>query len=143
MKRITTIAVLTAVLAVSVAQAAGTHTVGLAHTSAGKLLVASNGFTLYQFSKDGRNHDACVKISGCASVWPPYTVKGKPSAGSGVKASDLGTIAIGGGKHQVTYFGHPLYEYSGDSSPAATDYLNTPAEGGVWTGVSASGGKVK
>ena len=40
--------------------------------------------------------------------------KGKPVAGMGVKKSLLGT-AKRGSKLQVTYNGHPLYTYIGDS----------------------------
>jgi predicted lipoprotein with Yx(FWY)xxD motif len=121
------------------ARAAKSFTVKLASTSAGKLLVNGIGHTLYQFSRDSKNHDACVAMSGCAQTWPPLTITGRPSAGPGVKASLLGTIKITGGKTQVTYAGHPLYTYSGDSSPATTDYLGFSAFNGTWRGVGATG----
>jgi predicted lipoprotein with Yx(FWY)xxD motif len=122
------------------AAAARSFTVKLASSSAGKLLVnGANGHTLYQFSKDSKNHDACMKISGCAQIWPPLTVSGKPSAGAGVSASLLGTIKLSNGKSQVTYAGHPLYTYSADSTAAATDYLGFSAFNGTWRGVSATG----
>src|SRR5579863_5960527 len=106
------------------AAAARSFTIKLVKTSAGKLLVnGANGHTVYQFSKDSKNHDACVAIKQCESVWPPLTVSGHPSAGPGVTASLLKTIKIAGGKTQVTYAGHPLYLYSADSTAAATDYL--------------------
>ena len=117
-------------------------TVRVTHTSAGGLLVASNGHTIYQLSRDRRNHDACVTISGCASVWPPLTVNGTPTAGSGAKSSLLGTINIGHGRRQVTYAGHPLYTYSQDAGPAETDYLGFNAGYGMWYGVSAAGKRV-
>lgn len=129
-------------LARPTARTTRTATVRIMHTSAGGLLVAANGHTIYQLSKDGRNHDACVTISGCASVWPPLTVKGTPSAGSGAKSSLLGTINIGHGRRQVTYAGHPLYTYTGDAGPAETDYLGFNAGYGTWYGVSASGKRV-
>jgi predicted lipoprotein with Yx(FWY)xxD motif len=117
-------------------------TVKLVHTSRGSLLVGPNGHTLYLFTRDGRNHDACVAISGCASAWPPFTVSGKAAAGQGVRKSLLGTITISHGRHQVTYAGHPLYYYVGDSAAAETSYLGINASGGGWFGVSASGSRV-
>lgn len=117
-------------------------TVRIMHTSSGALLVASNGHTIYQLSRDRHNHDVCVTTSGCASVWPPLTVSGKPTAGSGAKASLLGTISLGHGHRQVTYGGHPLYTYSGDTGPAQTAYLGANTPFGTWYGVSASGKRV-
>ena len=56
----------------------------LRHTGVGKVLVDGSGFTLYRFSKDPRNSDTCVKISGCTNLWPPVKASGKPVAGPGV-----------------------------------------------------------
>jgi predicted lipoprotein with Yx(FWY)xxD motif len=117
-------------------------TVKIAHTSKGALLVGSNGHTLYVFGRDSRNHDACVKISGCTSLWPPLTTTAKPVAGAGVRRAWLGTISIGGGRKQVTYDGWPLYYYSGDSGPAGTTYLGINVSGGVWYGFTAAGKRV-
>lgn len=113
-------------------------TVRLARTSAGRLLVNSRGFTLYMFTSDGRNRDHCVKVAGCTGVWPPL-LSGRPSAGAGVNRRLLGTISIGHGRRQVTYAGHPLYTYSGDSGPGQTSYLGVSNFGGTWYGVSSSG----
>jgi predicted lipoprotein with Yx(FWY)xxD motif len=118
-------------------------TVKLAHTSKGVLLVGPNGHTLYVFARDGRNHDACVMISGCAAAWPPLTTSGKPLAGSGVRRAWLGTISIGGGQRQVTYNGRPLYYYAGDGAAAQTSYIGIVASGGAWYGLTASGKQVR
>ena len=106
------------------------------------ILVNSKGFTVYAFSKDSRNKDACVKISGCAAIWPPLTTAAKPIAGSGVKASLLGTIPYKGNLRQVTYAGHPLYMYSADSSPGSTGYVNQKAFGGRWPAMNAAGKEI-
>lgn len=124
------------------ATAASGATVSLAGTSAGKILVNSRGFTLYLFTADRRNRDNCVKKSGCTTAWPPLTVTGRPHAGSGVKASLLGTITLPNGHHQVTYNGHPLYRYAGDSRARQTYYIGVSAYGGRWYGVNAAGGAV-
>src|ERR1700694_3107203 len=55
-------------------------TVKLAQTSLGKILVSSSGRTLYAFTRDGRNIDRCMSISGCSGVWPLYTSAKKPTA---------------------------------------------------------------
>lgn len=118
-------------------------TVHVAHTSRGPLLVNSAGFTLYLFTADHGGSDHCVKVSGCTGVWPPLTVSGKPTAGSGVHASLLGTIRLPNGHRQVTYAHHPLYRYTGDGAAASTGYLGFSSYGGTWEGLSPSGSAVK
>jgi predicted lipoprotein with Yx(FWY)xxD motif len=118
-------------------------TIRLESTSAGKILTANNGFTLYQFSRDGRNKDVCAKLSDCASIWPAVTTKAKPVATKGVNAKLLGTIKLSNGSHQVTYAGHPLYRYSGDFGARQTDYIGAAASGGTWYGVDAKGHRVR
>jgi predicted lipoprotein with Yx(FWY)xxD motif len=117
-------------------------TVQLHKTSLGKLLVNGSGFTLYAFSRDSRNKDTCVKISGCSKVWPALG-SSKPTAGPGVKASLLSTITLPGGSKQVTYAGHPLYLYSESTERAETSYVGVSHFGGKWLGVNAAGGTIK
>ncbi len=62
---------------------------------------------------DGHDKSHCTS-GACAKYWPAVLTKSKPTAGSGVKASDLGTIAHSGGERQVTYNGHPLYYFAED-----------------------------
>jgi predicted lipoprotein with Yx(FWY)xxD motif len=125
------------------ASAASAATVRLIHTSKGKILGSARGFTLYMFTADRRNSDRCVKKSGCTSIWPPLTVKGRPTAGTGLRRSLLGTIRLPGGRHQVTYAGHPLYRYSGDSGPARTFYIGASQFGGRWFALNAAGKEVR
>lgn len=117
--------------------------VQLRSTSLGMILVNGRGFTLYMFAKDTRNHNACVAIKGCAAIWPALLTSGKPVAGSGVKASLLGTIKLSGGKQQVTYAGRPLYTYVADSRPGSTSYVGFSQFGGAWYALGASGKIVK
>jgi predicted lipoprotein with Yx(FWY)xxD motif len=125
------------------ASPAGATTVKLAKTGLGQILVSKSNRTLYMFTRDKHRKDACVAISMCPGTWPPYTVKGKPSGGPGLKASLLGTTTIGHGKKQVTYAGHPLYIYSGDTTSKETDYVGAKQFGGSWYAVSAAGKAVK
>jgi predicted lipoprotein with Yx(FWY)xxD motif len=120
------------------ARSDSTATVQLRHTSLGSILVSSSGRTLYEFTRDRVNKNSCTAISGCSKIWPSLRANGRPTAGSGVKASLLSTS---GG--QITYAGHPLYLYSGDSGPGKTSYVGAKQFGGVWYALNASGGAVK
>jgi len=123
----------------SAAHGPAVGTVDLAKTARGEILVSSTGFTLYEFTKDKNGEDSCVETTGCPHFWPPLMVTGTPTAGAGVKASLLSTIALAGGGSQVTYDGHPLYTYSGDSGPGETDYIGARAFGGYWYGLRRGG----
>ncbi len=122
-----------------VAAATAGAKVQVKHTSLGNVLVNGRGFTLYAFSRDGRNHDRCMSISGCRGIWPLDRTHGRPVAGRGVHRSMLGTIHLAGGVTQVTYAGHPLYTYSGDSFAGETDYVGVSQFGGTWRAIRASG----
>jgi predicted lipoprotein with Yx(FWY)xxD motif len=124
------------------AHSARTTEVVLRHTSLGSILASSSGFTLYEFTRDRGSEDSCMKIRGCSSVWPALESAGKPSAGAGVKGSLLSTVRVAGGARQVTYAGHPLYTYSGDSR-GSTAYVGASAFGGNWYALNASGHAVR
>ncbi|HEY2536203.1 MAG TPA: hypothetical protein VGI24_04385 [Solirubrobacteraceae bacterium] len=125
------------------AHAARAAKVTLRHTRLGNILATSSGFTLYEFTRDHGASNSCVRISGCSESWPALTTSGRPTAGPGVKASLLSSTRISGGKTQVTYAGHPLYLYSGDSGPGETSYVGESMFGGRWYALSASGGAVR
>ncbi len=112
-------------------------------TKFGKILAASNGWTIYAFTKDRKNQDNCQKITGCLQLWPAVATKGTPVAGPGVKQSLLGTIKLKDGKSQVTYNGLPLYTYKEDGSAHQTFYINHSQFGGKWPAVNAAGKEVK
>ena len=116
----------------------GAANIQLHNTRVGKILTTRNGFTVYAFTADKARKDVCVKRSGCTSLWPLVTTHGKPKAGKGVNRRMLGTIKVNG-KTQVTYGGHPLYKYSGDSSSGDTSYVGVNQFGGVWKALAASG----
>jgi predicted lipoprotein with Yx(FWY)xxD motif len=123
------------------ATASSGATVGTRHGSIGTFLVDSQGRTLYLFEKDTGTMSTC---SGeCANDWPPSTTSGHPKAGSGVKASLLGTTTRSDGSKQLTYAGHPLYRYAGDQSPGDTNGQGLNQFGGGWDVVSPSGKKIE
>ena len=102
--------------AVPTAHAARAAKVTLRHTRLGNILATSSGFTLYEFTHDHSSANTCVHISECSDTWPALQTSGRPTAGPGVRASLLSTTRLPDGKTQVTYAGHPLYLYSGDSA---------------------------
>ncbi len=115
-------------------------TVGVANTGLGKILVNSQGHTLYMFGKDVGTKSSCY--GACAQNWPPLRSAGKPTAGRGADASLVGKTMRTDGKPQVTYNGHPVYLFSGDSSSGNTNGEGTNAFGGIWYALSASGNQV-
>lgn len=117
--------------------------VQLRHTSLGNVLVDASGFTLYRFTKDGRNQDTCAKISQCPGTWPALTTSGKPLAGHGIRASLLSTIRLPSGAKQVTYAGHALYHYFNAEERGETAYVGAMQFGGTWYAVNAAGNTVK
>jgi len=114
--------------------------VKLASTKLGSVLVDAKGRTLYLFEADKGPMSACS--GACASVWPPLTTSGKPSAGEGVTASKLGTTKRSDGATEVTYNGHPLYTYAGDSAPGQTSGQGLDDYGAEWYVLSAGGSKI-
>jgi predicted lipoprotein with Yx(FWY)xxD motif len=129
--------------AASAGASSGTAKVELRRTAVGTILVNSRGFTIYAFTKDGRNRDNCAASRPCITVWPPVTTGGGPIAGPGVRASLLGTIPLKGGGRQVTYAGHPLYTYIADTRPGQTTFVNILQFGGRWPAINAAGQEVK
>jgi predicted lipoprotein with Yx(FWY)xxD motif len=112
-------------------------TVGVANSSLGSILVNSTGRTLYLFKADVGAKSACT--GACATAWPPLLATGKPTAGTGLTASNLGTITRSGGTHQVTYNGHPLYLFVKDQKPGQTTGQGVTAFGAAWFALTPSG----
>jgi predicted lipoprotein with Yx(FWY)xxD motif len=115
-------------------------TVGVANSDLGKILVDSQGRTLYLFKKDSGTKSEC--FGACAAQWPPLRANGKPAVGSGANASLAGTTTRSDGKPQVTYNGHPLYLYQGDSKAGDTNGQGITAFGGGWFVLSPAGNQV-
>jgi kynurenine formamidase len=78
-----------------------------------------------------------------ARAWPPFLVRGRPRAGRGVRASLIGTVRRRDGTRQVTYRGHPLYYYVGDTRPGEVSCQNVVEFGGTWLVVAPSGRAIR
>ena len=117
-----------------------TATVGVSNASLGNILVNSQGRTLYLFKRDSGTMSECN--GDCAVNWPPLRAAGKPTIGSGAKATLTSTSTRANGVRQVTYNGHPLYLFKNDSKPGDTNGEGLNAFGGSWFAVSPSGSQV-
>ena len=85
--------------------------------SLGTFLVDAKGRTLYLWDADHGSKSSCG--GACAQAWPPLTTTSTPKAGGKAKASLLGTTTRSDGSREVTYAGHPLYYFAGDTHPRA------------------------
>jgi predicted lipoprotein with Yx(FWY)xxD motif len=115
-------------------------TVGVSNEGLGNILVNSQGRTLYLFTRDSGTMSECS--GACAVNWPPLKATGKPTIGTGANASLTSTTSRPGGTKQVTYNGHPLYLFKGDSNPGDTNGQGLNAFGGNWYALSAAGDKI-
>jgi predicted lipoprotein with Yx(FWY)xxD motif len=96
--------------------------------SAGIWLTDSAGRTLYLYTHDKGTTSECY--SACAKAWPPLLTTGPVTiSGQYTVQSDLGTTTRTDGTKQVTYGGHPLYYFEGDTAPGQTKGQGV---GGVW-----------
>jgi predicted lipoprotein with Yx(FWY)xxD motif len=120
--------------------AAAGSAISIRSTSLGKTLVDANGRTLYLFAGDRAN---VSRLSGAGlSVWPRFIAAGPVKASNGAQAAKIGTITSPSGIRQVTYNGHPLYYYVGDSAPSSTRGQGLNQFGALWYVLGAAGNAV-
>ncbi|MCL4414313.1 MAG: hypothetical protein M1522_06110 [Actinobacteria bacterium] len=120
----------------------GVPTIAVRPSSYGPILTTGTGYTLYMFTLDTRTRSHCPR-GACTALWPPLEVNGRPTAGKGVDKALIGEIARPGGSHQLTYAGHPLYRYSVDGSPGATEGQALEQFGGLWYVLSPDGNVIE
>ena len=139
-----TAAVVFLLIAASIAgatPAAKSVTVTTARTSLGRVIADGSGRTLYLFEKDTATRSACSGT--CAAYWPPFLTRaGSPVAIKGVQRSLLGTINRADGTRQVSYRGHPLYLFSGDTRRGQTNGEGLQDFGAGWYALGPSGKKI-
>jgi predicted lipoprotein with Yx(FWY)xxD motif len=151
MRRLKTAAFATIVLAVvaSAAMGAGVASGGSSARPAavasgssalGHIIVDSRGHTLYLFEKDRRGASACS--GACLVYWPPLLTGGTPTAIKGAEHGLLGSIRRGDGTRQVTYAGHPLYRFFGDTKRGQTNGEGLKDFGAAWYALMPSGKKI-
>ena len=99
-----------------------------------RVLTDAAGLTLYWFARDTPARSHCTGV--CAGYWPPLT--GTASAGPGVPGR-LAAIKRPDGTAQVTYNGHPLYTYIGDTAPGQAFGNGRNLNGGRWHEMTVPG----
>jgi predicted lipoprotein with Yx(FWY)xxD motif len=86
---------------------------------AGIWLTDSAGRTLYLYTRDKGTTSECY--GACVKTFPPLTTTGPVTiSGQFTVQKDVGVTTRTDGTKQVTYGGHPLYYFSGDTAPGQT-----------------------
>lgn len=97
----------------------GKAAVGSKKGALGTFITDQNGWTLYFFSDDSASASACT--GACATTWPPLTTKTHATVNGAAAGNEVGSIVRPDGTIQVTYAGHPLYYFSGDTAAGQTN----------------------
>jgi len=121
--------------------AGAASTLSTTTSSLGTFLVDAKGRTLYLWNADKGSMSTCT--GACAQAWPPLTTTGTPKASGAVKSSLLGTTKRSDGSREVTYAGHPLYTFAGDTQPGQTTGEGSNGFGAPWWVVSPAGKALK
>ncbi len=111
--------------------------VNVRETSLGKIIVDSQGRTLYLYAPDKKGKSSCY--GQCATYWPPLLKTSAKPAGAGVNASLVTTTKRTNGKVQLVYNGHPLYRFAEDTKAGQTKGQGLNAAGGLWWVLAPSG----
>ena len=109
-------------------------------SSGGAFLTNGSGRAVYMWVKDAKNQSMCT--GSCASTWPPVTTTGSATASGSAVSADLGTITRSGGTKQVTYDGHPLYYYVGDTGAGTVNGQGSTGYGAYWWILAPSGAPI-
>ncbi len=139
----TTVAVVFLLVSVAIAgatPAARSATVTTARTGLGRVVADGSGRTLYLFEKDTTIRSACSGI--CAVYWPPLLTGSGAVVIKGVQRPLLGTIRRPDGSRQVTYAGHPVYRFSGDTTRGQTNGEGLHDFGAGWYALTPAGKKI-
>ncbi|MFG1633450.1 COG4315 family predicted lipoprotein [Pseudonocardia alni] len=117
---------------------AGT-TIDVVTSTAGAVLADGQGRVLYARVPAGE----CA--GECLAQWPAYVAEGVPHparpALNPLRTEVIGTTATAGGE-QVTYAGHVLHRFAGDTTPGAVTGQGVEAFGGTWLPLNPNGDPV-
>jgi predicted lipoprotein with Yx(FWY)xxD motif len=108
-------------------------------TSKGTVLVTPTGLTLYWFANDTATQSNCN--GSCASYWRPLLGTAVAASGTSLPHG-FGTIKRADGQTQITYDGHPLYTYTGDTTSGEVNGNGLDASGGMWWAITPTGSEL-
>jgi predicted lipoprotein with Yx(FWY)xxD motif len=111
---------------------AGGAALKVARTSLGKVLVDSQGMTVYTLSADGHDHSTCG--GQCLQFWPAV-----PPTGAMKLSVTTGRTTTPDGTSIATVAGHPVYTFSQDQQPGDVNGEGVNEFGGTWYAVSPTG----
>ena len=104
----------------------------------GNVLYDKDHFVLYAFSADRGRVSTCYGACAAAKEgWPPLLTHGAPRV-VGLSSGLLGTTRRRDGTVQVTYGGHPLYYWSGDTANTIL-CQRVKLHGGFWYVINTNG----
>ena len=107
-------------------------------TGLGKVVVNSEGFTLYLFAHDSANPPRATCDGECALTWEPVSAQDGSVTVQGVGQGLVGEVTRSDGTKQMTLGGQPLYRYAPDQKPGDTTGQN---QGGMWFAIGPDGKK--
>lgn len=100
------------------------------------ILVSSKGRALYVLSGNSKKHQKCTSTNSCFKVWPPAKVKSSSSLTKETGITGKLTVWKHDGFKQLVLSGHPLYKFSGDTSPNSASGEGIKSFGGTWSVVT-------
>ena len=102
----------------------------------GRIVADGRGQAVYFFERERGSTPRCY--GACATAWPPVLAKGRPRGGAGADPQLVGVTRRRDGRRQVTYAGHPVYYYVGDS-PGRVLCHDVTEFGGRWVVIRPDG----
>jgi predicted lipoprotein with Yx(FWY)xxD motif len=117
---------------------AASAAVRISDSRLGRIVVDSQGRTLYAFTNDGDGTPTCV--DACAQAWPAATATGSTPTGEGIDQALISVVTHPEAGPQLKVGTWPLYHFSGDAGPGD---VNGQGSGGVWFAVGADGALVR
>lgn len=105
----------------------------------GRIVVNGKGMSAYYFDMDKAHSGVSVCSGICSANWPAILTSTTKPHVTGIKGV-VGSIALKGGKHQITINGRPIYTFAFDK---AVGQVNGQGAQGVWYVIAPTGREIK
>ncbi len=94
-------------------------TVKVSASALGTIMTDAQGMTLYYFINDvpSGGTSACTGALNCSTTWPAFSAGTVTVSSPLLDPADFSSITRADGKKQTTWYGWPLYYFSGDKKP--------------------------